>query len=1035
MLSKFLIFIKKAFFPFVLFLVVVFISLQNFTPGTFLSGWDTLHPEFDFNAYLKRIFFGVWQEHQGVGALASQSHASEVSRMPIFYFLHLLLPDNLVRYAFFDLTLLLGVWGVYFAFLSFVKKDNLYSRLAAFIGSLFYLLNLYTVGQYYVPLEMFGVYFASVPWIFYGLVRFFDSGKIKDLLIFAIISFFSSSMAHTPTLFYTFSLCFLGFFIFLFVFNFSKNSFTRLFLAGLVYLLVNSYWILPNLYFIGSGGAEVVEKSRIHLNFTPEAFLQSKAYGDLKSVVLGKSFLFNWREFSFKENTFVDLLDEWEMNLSSPYIEKVGFLLFSLCILGLVFSLLKKNKILVSLLLPFLISFFFLVNENPPFETIFSYLRENYSILREALRFPFTKFSFTYTFPLSIYLSFFFFFAFDIFLEIRKRIIRWSLVILTLFFFVFVLICIIFYSLPTFRGFLISPSMRVSIPQDYFQVFDWFRKNANFNERIAKLPLQTHWGWGFYSWGYQGAGFTWFGIKQPTLDREFDRWSPYNETFYNEASNILYHYYVFDKDKVEPCLNKKTCQDKEDGIKKIEEWNKRVVSEFENVLEKYRVSYLLLDESIINPQGDSKILYIPEIKDLISKSSRIKEVARFGFLTIYHFEGSGSDPVQAPPNYSLINADLKYSKYDPLYQKYGNYVSFEGKEDLGSKSLKAVNFPFVNFDPRGPVKIQILGSNIEFVNKGTGAKVILPIKEKVEEKFNDDQGFKEGYNCDLKKKGQAVKERFEKGNFYGAYDGGVSCDWFYYPNLDRSKAYVFRISGQNLKGRSLKIYLQNLRTGRMDLEELLQVNKEGKFDSYFLILPSEPSFQDRINGYQLFSDAPHGYTLNVETRSFGRIASENTIENISFVPIDINWLYQITGLESGELVNLQNRLIILSFKKYGTWGYKIDTLGSGLLQLNQGYDNGWVGVEIPNFNLQIKNFKLLQHVKVNGWANGWIVGQSKQQLSPLDSELDEVVVNSKVIQLQSTSNVYLFFWPQILEWGGMIVVIATLTTLVLKRYK
>ena len=81
--------------------------------------------------------------------------------------------------------------------------------------------------------------------------------------------------------------------------------------------------------------------------------------------------------------------------------------------------------------------------------------------------------------------------------------------------------------------------MKIQIPDNYFDMSKWL-SNQDESARIAKLPLNTYWGWDYNSWGYQGTGFLWFDIKQPILAREFDRWSPYNENFYNEASFAFY---------------------------------------------------------------------------------------------------------------------------------------------------------------------------------------------------------------------------------------------------------------------------------------------------------------------------------------------------------------------------------------------------------------------------------------------------------------------------------------------------------------
>ena len=170
-----------------------------------------------------------------------------------------------------------------------------------------------------------------------------------------------------------------------------------------------------------------------------------------------------------------------------------------------------------------------------------------------------------------------------------------------------------------------------------------------------------------------------------------------------------------------------------------------------------------------------------------------------------------------------------------------------------------------------------------------------------------------------------------------------------------------RITGKNLSGRSLKFYLYSVDKEAVVLEELLP--KE-KFDESYYILSV-----DLAPG----QEGAGGYTLNVETRSFGKIRSENVISGIEFYPVEFS---------RSIPQEIQNNLQVKNVQKCSTWAYKVDVEGSGLLQLGQGYEEGWI------------TFPRLEHIEVNGWANGWIVPQD-------------------------TENVYIFFWPQALEWGGM----------------
>jgi len=83
---------------------------------------------------------------------------------------------------------------------------------------------------------------------------------------------------------------------------------------------------------------------------------------------------------------------------------------------------------------------------------------------------------------------------------------------------------LIIFTLPAFRGQLINPRLRIKIPQSYSQMHKWFNNQEN-KGRILQLPLHTFWGWEYYQWGFQGAGFNWFNIEQPLLVRDFDRWN------------------------------------------------------------------------------------------------------------------------------------------------------------------------------------------------------------------------------------------------------------------------------------------------------------------------------------------------------------------------------------------------------------------------------------------------------------------------------------------------------------------------------
>ncbi|MFC1624962.1 hypothetical protein ACFL15_01145, partial [Patescibacteria group bacterium] len=690
----------------------------------------------------------------------------------------------------------------------------------------------------------------------------------------------------------------------------------------------------PNVYSV-LNQSETISASRINTLFSPEAFLRNSEYGDVESIATFKNFLFEWRIFDFNEGKYVELFELWENYLTNKWF--IGYVFSGISFLGLIISLIKRSRIGLSFLPLLIISLFFLININSPTGEFYQYLYGKYPLLREGFRMPFTKFSLIYLFAFTVYLGFFFDFLFSIFSKIKivgK--------ILSIFLTVGFIGVLVYFNRPMFEGNLISSQIKTELPREYVQLFDYF---SNKKGRIAKLPMQTLWGWQYNNWKYEGSGYIPFGLENPTLDRDFDRWSSENESFYNQASFALYS---------------------------------KNLDSFEKNLEKYQVRYLLLDESIINAGGSSNLLFIPEIRKMIFESEKIKEVQKYGFLTMYETNfGKEENYISSPETYVGLNIDQNYSQIDPIFEKYGTYV-FDEKE---------ISYPFINFDKRVTIEIN---EDKDFLNfKNGDILVMFPLEEKISEDFSLNRGFENSYNCDLKKVGEVEKETTYDGILYKASGSGISCDFFDYPDLLYNQGYVLRIKGKNKEGRSLKIYLYNKKTFRMDLEELLPTRE---FDEYFVILPkSETNEKD-----------DKGYTLNLETRSFGKVASENIVELIEFVPVDINFLTSLVT-EPERVEKIENKLVIDNVQKFGTSNYLIDYENEGLLVLGQGYDEGWNAFVVSGSHdgmfakfLPWFYSKPLRHVKVNSWANGWIIPEGSEQIS-------------------------IVFWPQYLEWGGMIL--------------
>jgi hypothetical protein len=888
-------------FSLLIFVLTFFIAFKNFSSGTYLTGWDNLHPEFNFQLNIERSLNAVWQEYQGVGVLGGMSHAADLPRQLFLWGVSFIVPESMIRYFWTFLMLFSGPLGVYFL----LRKQQ---KIGAFTASIFYIFNLATVQYFFVPFETFIGFYGFLPWLIYFAINYLNTGK--KLWKYALVSIFATCAFYVQTLFLVY-----GIFLFVLVFKNIKRGFKLL----LVTFLINAFWLLPALWFSFTS-SQIPINSDINKIATPETVLMNHARNDFVSISNLKGYWFDYYDFG-KDNKFDYLFKDWIGYSSKPYIKEIGVGLFIFSVLGLI---LNRQVIWLILLV---IGYLMLTGYKLPF-----------SILEEAFRNSFTKWSVAFAFVISLGLGYFT-------SKLHSSPKNWlkKLAILP----AIILICAAVYTtLPILNGRLISQRVRVNIPTDYFEAFNWFN-NVSDGGRVAFFPAFDKWGWNYHDWGYGGSGFVWYGIKNPVFDRAFNVWSPFNEGYYKETTKV-----ILDND----------------------------IEIFANTLSKYQVKYLFIDDSIVYPWGEKELLKLDTLNNFINNLN-YKEVFKSGLLTVYDTEIENNNFISAINGYSLINTNLTYSQTDPIHAKYGNYI--QNNDGLG--------YPFVNFDPRGPVDIGVANDQLLFTNKETISEVKLEITDKTNETFEEGRGFPESYNCDLKKNGEVYRENLSVGRNYKATNGGVSCDYFAYPDLSYKTAYVLRIKGQNIKGRSLKIYLYNWETKRVELEELMPT---GTFDEYFVIYPKNNAD----------SDTGSGYTLNVETRSFGRIASENTVEEIEFIPFDLDLVQNLYIEPKGEFIKVGD-LNILETQKVGTAFYKIKTLGNGILQLGQGYEKGWIA---------ISDNKILEHVKINSWSNGWIISADDDQLEAI---------------------IWIIFWPQLLEWVGLLLLGLTTVHLIVQSKK
>lgn len=647
-------------YPIILIIFWIFISINNYSPNTYLTGWDNLHPEFDYSMNLKRLLTSSWAEYQGLGAPGAHSHASELPRMIIIGLLDLIFPTNQVRYVFIFLTLIIGSLGVYYLIKNIILRRQVkgLKEFAAFCAALFYMLNVGTVQHFIVPFEMFNVQYALLPWLIYFAIKFLDLKKYKYLLSFGMLTFFAAPMAYAVMLW----IAYLGgFTIFLFLNLIIQKDRKYIKPSALLFaltILINLFWLIPNLYFVFNH-SNYVPTAKTNLIFSEEAFLTNQKYGNAVDIFLNKGFLFDW-QIRNPNYTFEPVLGGWENHMNNEIVLAIALLCFVLIVIGILYSINKKNKLLTAFLGVFIFAFIILVGTNPPFGNIWDILISRISVLQEAIRFPFTKFSILFIFTQSLFLSAGVY-AITRLITKKLRFTGGNFVAIL----VVILISIV-YALPSFQGNFINKSLRIDIPKDYFELFDFFKEQDK-TERIANFPVNSLFGWFYTNWGYQGSGFLWYGIEQPILDRDFDRWYTTLENYYDEISKAVYT-------------------------------NNEVA--LKEVLAKYAVDWIIIDEHVSSPNEESNFTLNPnfassemaykETKDLLEKIPEIEKIVNFGKISVYQVKDLNKDK-------SYIEVLTTDSKGDPLEEKSLFLVDNFGRKTKES-NFKKLNNEYVEFN-------------------------------------------------------------------------------------------------------------------------------------------------------------------------------------------------------------------------------------------------------------------------------------------------------------------------------------------------
>jgi len=398
----------------------------------------------------------------------------------------------------------------------------------------------------------------------------------------------------------------------------------------LVLLFANLFWLLPYSYS-AFNTAENITNSRINQFSSEEIFFRNKTFGNFQSVVALKGFMADTIELDPETFRNTYFMGAWR-TLTESYLYQIVYMVFlALMIFGAVLSVFKKRLAFMPYLLTFIVGFIFLANDTPILAQFNNFIRDTFPLIGEAFRFPFTKFITVFAFSFSVLMTLGIYYLIQRFKKFDKFIFAG----------IFALLIIISY--PAFLGNFTSPYLKLEMPMEYQELFEYM-DSVDQKQRVALLPAQTFWNWQYRDWGHRGSGFSWHGIQQPIFERAFDPWSPYNEQFYNEIAFAV---------------------------------NTRDEILFDQLIEKYDLSYFILDQHLLNSLSQKEINY-DSLRSFLNRSQSVDIEKDFGKIIVYRTNLT-NEWVYSLNKKSTIKvfSNYDFEKVDSIYGLTDNYIGSE----------------------------------------------------------------------------------------------------------------------------------------------------------------------------------------------------------------------------------------------------------------------------------------------------------------------------------------------------------------------
>lgn len=406
------------------------------------------------------------------------------------------------------------------------------------------------------------------------------------------------------------------------------------------------------------------------------------------------------------------------------------------------------------------------------------------------------------------------------------------------------------------------------------------------------------------------------------------------------------------------------------------------------VFDKYQIKWILIDENLEHCRSSRALEYIPDLKDYLAKNDEYQQTffSDQGVLKpITIFEKNISYSEQSVRIISRINPvtdkDYLFSTQQPYVENMDvsqayqtlfsqknnvdNTVSLVIKDSTASAELRVFNT--IKEDERYvSVPVKLFNLNAVLQPEPCLADNHQNVYEQV---------------IGLSNQVDSVRVETKQDS---------DCISFWVDARKFSKGGIITFDSFNYYGLPFKLTITD-NLSQVYLERFVQSGRNA-----FIIPPASPKAES--------------ISFSFSSQAYGGINSDNILKDISLATTNTLVLEQFFAPKKVDVYPAN----ILTLERQRSYYHTLKVEDQNLIILPISYNPAWLALAHPTQTSwwQLDEYQHLPHYRYNGWANAW-------QVPGCDGQENQNCEHQIII----------FYWPQILSWGGYVLLITSGITL------